>query len=295
MSFSAISTVISATASYDLTDLASAKVELSISSSTDDTWIAQSVTQVSRAIVTETKRMFVPEVVQDAFTYGRHLGAHRHLDFSMLQLSRWPVINVISVVQTSSNGTTTTLTEGTDFRVDASTGELLRLDPYSGHRAVWSTEPTTVIYMAGFGALVTESHAVPVSPYQVTVAQSASFSCDQAVKYASGTALTRVSSSPSAGQYSVAAGVYTFATADVGQSLSFAYGTKVIPDDLKEICLRLITARYRSKDRDPALVQMETPGVGMQRWWFGGAPGQKGSFPPDIAAALEPYCMPVLA
>jgi hypothetical protein len=211
-----------------------------------------------------------------------------------VQLSRWPVIKIVSVAQTLSTGLTQTLVEGTDFSVDSENAILTRLDPVSGAVLSWEADPLTVIYMAGYGTLATETHSVPASPYQITVNQSAAFSCDQYVKYASGAALTRVSGSPAAGQYSVA-GVYTFAAADTGQSLTFAYGVKSIPDDLVEICLRLITARYKSKDRDPALVQQETPGVGLRRWWFGGAPGQTGQFPPDIAAALEPYCMRVFA
>jgi len=296
MGFSAVTTIVTPAANYDLTDLASAKVELSITTTTDDAWLAKAVSQVSRAISSETQRVLVPEVVQDLFELDRQL-AHRGSSRLALkvQLSRWPVIDIVSVVKTLSTGLTQTLVEGTDFRVNLSDGTLTRLDPVSGAVLSWEADPLTVIYMAGYGSLATETHSVPVSPYQVTVSQSAAFSCDQSVKYASGTALTRVSGNPAAGQYSVAAGVYTFAAADSGQSLTFAYGVKSIPDDLAEICLRLITARYRGKDRDPSLVQQETPGVGMRRWWFGGAPGQTGPFAPDIAAALEPYCMPVVA
>jgi hypothetical protein len=86
-----------------------------------------------------------------------------------------------------------------------------------------------------------------------------------------------------------ATGVYTFAAAETGQTLTFAYATFVAPDDLVEIALRLITSRFKAKDRDPALVQQDTPGIGTQRWWFGGAPGQKGPFPPDVEAALDGY------
>jgi len=295
MGFSAVSSIISPAANYDLTDLASAKVELSITTTTDDAWLAKAVSQVSRAISTETQRVLVPEVVQDLFELDRQALRRGSARLALeVQLSRWPVIDIISVVQTLSTGLTQTLVQGTDFRVDPENGTLTRLEPVSGAVLSWEADPLTVIYMAGYGALATETHSVPASPYQVTVSQSAAFSCDQSVKYSSGTALTRVSGSPAAGQYSVAAGVYTFAGADSGQSLTFTYGVKVIPDDLAEICLRLINGRYRGKDRDPSLVQQETPGVGMRRWWFGGAPGQKGQFAPDIAAALERFCMPVV-
>lgn len=62
------------------------------------------------------------------------------------------------------------------------------------------------------------------SPYLVTVANAATFVADQGVVYAaSGLPLTKVASSPAAGQYSVAAGVYTFNTADEGKSVFTTY------------------------------------------------------------------------
>lgn len=289
MTFSAITTVISAATNYDLTDLATVKTELSITQPTNDTWLGKAISQVSRAIAAYVKRVMVPEVVQDSFDFqSRHRG-HSASGVAGLQLSRWPVLSVVSVVQTL---TPTTLIEGTDFQTDALTGELIRLNS-SGVATLWEAEPVTVIYMAGFGTANSEAHTVPAAPYQVTATPV--FSCDQSVSYANGTKLTRVSSGPAAGQYSVVAGLYTFAAADTGQVLTFAYGAKVIPDDLIEICLRLVGARFSAKGRDPTLIQQETPGVGTQRYWFGGAPGQTGPFAPDIEHSLEPYCMPVMA
>jgi hypothetical protein len=43
------------------------------------------------------------------------------------------------------------------------------------------------------------------------------------VRHADGTALTRVASAPTTGQYSVAAGVYTFAAADTGVTVYIDY------------------------------------------------------------------------
>ncbi|MCI0466793.1 MAG: hypothetical protein L0Y57_07290, partial [Beijerinckiaceae bacterium] len=56
-----------------------------------------------------------------------------------------------------------------------------------------------------------EAGAVPAAtPFNFTVANAAAFVDDEGVLYATtGLPLTRVSSSPAAGQYSVASGVYT--------------------------------------------------------------------------------------
>jgi hypothetical protein len=70
-----------------------------------------------------------------------------------------------------------------------------------------------------------EAGTVPgVSTYIITVANSATWTTDLGVmKAADGTVMTRVASSPAAGQYSVAAGVYTFAAADANLNVVISY------------------------------------------------------------------------
>ena len=74
-----------------------------------------------------------------------------------------------------------------------------------------------------FSAL--ENHAIPaVSTYTVTVTNAATFVADQGVFYAAtGVPLIQVASVAAAGQYSVAAGVYTFYSADEGKSVNINY------------------------------------------------------------------------
>lgn len=70
-----------------------------------------------------------------------------------------------------------------------------------------------------------EAGAVPgVSTYTITVAQSAQFLDDYGVVYATtGLPFTKVASGPTIGQYSVAAGVYTFAAADANAAVLLNY------------------------------------------------------------------------
>jgi hypothetical protein len=61
--------------------------------------------------------------------------------------------------------------------------------------------------------------AIPTTPFQITVAQSATYVRDYGVQFSDGTQLIKVASAPAAGQYSVVEtgggkGVYTFASAD---------------------------------------------------------------------------------
>lgn len=74
-----------------------------------------------------------------------------------------------------------------------------------------------------------EPGTIPGTPYQVTVVNSATWTTDLGVWYTSGAnsgmRLVRVASAPTTGQYSVAAGVYTFAAADttLGVAISYEY------------------------------------------------------------------------
>jgi hypothetical protein len=62
--------------------------------------------------------------------------------------------------------------------------------------------------------------AASVTP---TVPGGATWSRDLGVRDANGSALIRVGSAPTTGQYSVSAGVYTFAAADVGKTVYISY------------------------------------------------------------------------
>jgi hypothetical protein len=69
-----------------------------------------------------------------------------------------------------------------------------------------------------------ESDAIPGTPYEITVANAATFVDDLGVVVtATGARLTRVASTPTTGQYSVAAGVYTFAAADTTENVTISY------------------------------------------------------------------------
>lgn len=69
-----------------------------------------------------------------------------------------------------------------------------------------------------------EAGTIPGTPYTVTVANSATFDADLGVVSATtGIPMTKVASAPATGQYSVAAGVYTFAAADTTKSVLITY------------------------------------------------------------------------
>lgn len=69
-----------------------------------------------------------------------------------------------------------------------------------------------------------EAGVIPATPFTITVANSATFTADQGVSFVTtGLSLVKVASAPTTGQYSVAAGVYTFAAADTLKAVLFTY------------------------------------------------------------------------
>ena len=75
--------------------------------------------------------------------------------------------------------------------------------------------------------LDTAGSLIPTTPFQITptVPNAGTWSADLGVLNATGVPMIRVASAPATGQYAVAAGVYTFAGADVGLRvfISFQY------------------------------------------------------------------------
>lgn len=69
-----------------------------------------------------------------------------------------------------------------------------------------------------------EAHSVPAStPFTVTVTGSATWTKDLGVRYANGQPFLKVASVTAVGQYSVAAGVYTFFSGDASASVLISY------------------------------------------------------------------------
>lgn len=80
----------------------------------------------------------------------------------------------------------------------------------------------------GSGAFVVDNFAatIPTTPFTVTVTppNSGTYLFDLGVRDSNGLPMTRVTSAPTAGQYSVnASGVYTFASADTGKAVYISY------------------------------------------------------------------------
>lgn len=75
-----------------------------------------------------------------------------------------------------------------------------------------------------------------------------------------------------------------------GRKVTVGYnaGYAVIPADLEEACLILVTERFHSRGRDPALRERDQPNIGRETWWVGGPP-KSGTLPDKVVGILENY------
>lgn len=84
----------------------------------------------------------------------------------------------------------------------------------------------TMVSGTGMAAYIDSTGAaIPATPFQITPTppSTGTFVEDLGVRDSNGLAMTKVASTPAAGQYSVSAGVYLFNTADTGKTVFINY------------------------------------------------------------------------
>ena len=64
-------------------------------------------------------------------------------------------------------------------------------------------------------------------------------------------------------------------------TVTYQAGYTTIPADVQEATLRMVTARFHNRGRDPTLRSQSQPGLGDQTYWVGAVPGMSGPFPED--------------
>ncbi len=97
-------------------------------------------------------------------------------------------------------------------------------------------------YDAGY-SIENEAATIPTSPYQITASQPlGTWAQDDGV-----TGYTKVTGSPTTGQYSVNAGVYTFAAADTGNDVLINYS--YIPKPLEQACFVMAGEQYAYRQK----------------------------------------------
>lgn len=299
MSVDIISTVlVAATAAapadpYDLVTLAIARDELGIpaADTSNDTFLQRAITQSSSAIAKYCNRVFTVEVIEDqifvqldAYPYQVPGGVHP------LRLSRWPLVDSAAVSFTGNTHANSTVVDGIASTVGIDEGMLVFAADGSipaGAKVAQVSPKSLILDQAATATGTAVSLNTGLQVVQTTSATSTSTltaGTDFAIDAKLG-ALIRLSTSTGAA-VRWEAGLTT---------VRYQAGFEAAPADLQDACLRLVTARFRARGRDPSLVERtQGPQLGTERFWVGTTPGQTGALPPEITALIDQYRVPVI-
>ncbi len=234
--------------SFDLVTLSDLKTWLEVEGTQDDALLSLLISQVSRAILSFLDRpSILPTTYTDVIDGGN--------DTSVM-LRYWPVSAIVScIVDGVAIPAASPLLAGAPARKGyvldspdaAPPGRMQRLSMRYG---VFSQGLQNVIisYFAGY-QVSGEASVVPATAPFLVMAQApyGAFASDSGVAYANGSPLASVSQNPGVAQYSVTAGLYTFAAADAGAHLTLTYG--YIPYDLALAAKEWAAERYAYHSR----------------------------------------------
>lgn len=229
-------------AATDLCTLAQAKLWLGLTTNQSDALLALLISSASRAIIGYCNRSFAP---------AQRSEVRDGTGTQTLMLRNWPVLAIASLtvgncLVPASNPAPFANGYTYDPADPEPPGTMQRIAYLPGFQR--GRNNVTIVYTAGY-EVQGEAASIPGSTaYEVTpLAPWGPWQSDQGVTYANGTPLVPVPSSPSAGQYSVAAGVYTFAAADAGKAVLISYG--YTPAEVNEAAIQTVGEWMRYKDR----------------------------------------------
>ncbi len=145
MNIKVVTTITAAAKTYDLVTLDAIKDELDIRDNSKNATLQRYLTGASVMVSQYCNRVFPAETITESFWAQRDLwpwiipGGIQNL-----QLSRWPIQSVTSVTENAI-----VLVQDIDFKIDATNGQLIRLDT-SGYPKLWPVYPIVVVYIGGF-------------------------------------------------------------------------------------------------------------------------------------------------
>jgi len=262
----------------DLTTLANLKAWLGVANSNSDLVLSRLVSAASQQIRTYTSRY--------SFAPRDYTEVRDGPGTSQLVPLNWPVTDVssvsigaLSVPQAEASTSELDFASGAGWSLQAYDGnppgqpQIISLVGYIFHMG---RQNITLVYRAGYE----ETDSVPAASGYVAAAPQGSWSLDTGVTYAAtGVALQSVPAAPSAGQYAVSGGVYTFAPADLGTPVDIRYG--FAPSDLEQACIDLAAFKYAGSQR----IGIRSKSLGGQETVAFDTAG----IPESVAAALQPY------
>lgn len=128
--------------SYDLTVLATVKLELGISDTASDTLLAGHIHQASNVVASLCNRVFALETVSEDFWPDKDGGCLPYRE--PLQVKRFPIETVTSITLDDE------VLSSSNYRVNKADGHIYKLDD-SGYPCTWSVSKLlTVVYEGGY-------------------------------------------------------------------------------------------------------------------------------------------------
>lgn len=221
----------------DLTDLATVKSYLNLSSISSDAILASLVSSQSQAFYDLISRASLEPATYTEVRDGR--GS----DF--IQLLNYPVTGVTSLQIDSTIVPASSAWNKMGYQFDE-LGKLSLIGPCfpCGRRNV------VIVYTAGYApvTMLNELRTIPASPFTLQAAQS-NWRADLNVKFfIGGATLTPVNVAPAAGEYFVTNGSYIFNVTDTGKQVLLSYTRAGIPMDVVQTVNEMVTVRYRGRD-----------------------------------------------
>ena len=228
----------------NLTSLKSVKDWAGVTATNDDQLLSGLISSASRFILSYLQR---PTLFQNTFSdVYDGTGGRRQV------LRNFPVLSVAQVIVGS-------------ISIPAASNPVCSgyvLDPWDGYppgrpqsislrgHEFWrGFSNVQITYSAGF-VIQNEPQTIPAgAPYAVQVnAPHGNWAVDQGVTYATGIALTPITSgTPAQGQYTVINGIYTLAAADAGLGVLISYS--YVPADIDQVCKEMVSERYKYRER----------------------------------------------
>lgn len=294
----ASSVLVSATAEapadpYDLTDLATVHDELGIPSTdtSNDGFLQRAITQASSVIANYCNRTFAIEVIQDQVQIQQDPYPYQVPGgVDPLQLSRWPFVNATPVSFTG-NTHKSIVVDGIASTAGVVAGMLI----FAADGSI--PVGTVVQQVVGSSLVLSQSATSSANGVSFTVGlqvvQTLAAGSTQQLTY--GTDFTVDAKRGWLIRLNSWTGVST-RWESIPLTVVYQAGYDKVPSDLTDACLRLVTARFRARGRDPMLVERSQPQtLGTERFWVGPTPGQSGALSPEIASLVSQYRVPVVS
>ena len=223
----------------DLTDLATIKKYLNLTSTTSDAVLASLVSSQSQAFYDLINRTSLEPHAVTEVRDGR--GAN------FMQLLEYPV-NALSSLQIDS----TVVPASTAWNKRGYQFDSLGKVTLIGYSFCVGRKNVVAVYNAGYQpiAVANELQTIPAGSLTIFAAQS-NWRSDVSVNFfIGGAALSPVLTAPAAGQYFIVQnGVYLFSAADVGKQVLLNYNRAGIPMDVVQAVNDMGALRYRQRDQ----------------------------------------------